>query len=157
MGAGYHGGFGATKGARSGGVVAADSTLVGSGKGEALKKAATTIKKEPGFTDVVIHGNPNTVAVMKNGDWVEFDHRRLAKFLKSDGGYNKGNIRLISCSTGKESKGFAQNLANKMGVSVMAPSDTLYIYPNGKVVIGPNQFKNTGKWITYHPERKGKK
>ena len=107
--------------------------------------------------DVVVHGNPNTVSVMKNGDWVELDHRRLAKFLKSDRGYSKGNIRLISCSTGKESKGFAQNLANKMGVSVMAPSDTLYIYPNGKVVIGPNQFKNTGKWITYHPERKDRK
>lgn len=69
------------------------------------------------------------------------DHRRLAKFLKSDCGYSKGDIRLISCSTGKEFKGFAQNLANKMGVSVMAPSDTLYIYPNGKVVIEPNQFK----------------
>lgn len=158
MGAGYHGGFGATTGARRNGfVVTADSTLVGKGKGEELKNVATRIKKEPGYTDVVVHGNPNTVSVMKNGNWVELDHRRLAKFLKSDSGYSKGNIRLISCSTGKESKGFAQNLANKMGVSVMAPSDTLYIYPNGKVVIGPNQFKNTGKWITYHPERKYKK
>lgn len=157
MGAGYHGGFGSTTGARSRGVVVADSTLVGRGKGEELKTAATKIKKEPGYTDVVVHGNPNTVSVMKNGDWVDLDHRRLAKFLKSDSGYIKGNIRLISCSTGKEAKGFAQNLANKMGVSVMAPSDTLYIYPNGKVVIGPSQFKNTGKWITYHPERKGRK
>jgi hypothetical protein len=158
MGAGYHGGFGLTAGARRDvTAVAADSTLVGRGKGEALKTAATMIKKEPGYTDVVVHGNPNTVAVMKNGDWVELDHRRLAKFLKSDSGYSKGNIRLISCSTGKEAKGFAQNLANKMGVSVMAPSDTLYIYPNGKVVIGSNPFKSTGKWITYHPERKGRK
>ena len=38
------------------------------------------------YTDVVVHGNPNTVAVKKNGDWVELDHRRLAKFLKSDSG-----------------------------------------------------------------------
>lgn len=157
MGAGYHGGFGATVGAGRGSIVVADSTLVGKGKGEALRKAAVVIEKEPGYTDVVVHGNPNTVAVMKNGEWVELDHRRLAKFLKSDSGYSKGNIRLISCSTGKDPNGFAQNLANKMGVSVMAPSDTLYIYPNGKVVIGPNQFKNTGKWVVYHPGRKGKK
>ena len=93
---------------------------------------------------------------MKNNRWVDLDHRRLAKFLKSDSGYKKGNIRLISCSTGKDAKGFAQNLANKMGVSVMAPSDTLYIYPNGKTVIGPSSTKNTGKWITYKPERKKK-
>ena len=94
---------------------------------------------------------------MRNGDWVELNHRQLAKFLKIDIGYSKGNIRLISCSTGKDAKGFAQNLANKMGVLVMAPSDTLYIYPGGKVVIGPSPLQNTGKWIVYHPERRKRK
>ena len=39
MGAGYHGGFGATAGSHSH-VVAADSTLVGNGKGFELKEAA---------------------------------------------------------------------------------------------------------------------
>ena len=43
MGAGYHGGFGATKG--SGSVIAADSTLVGNGKGFQLKEAAKRVKK----------------------------------------------------------------------------------------------------------------
>lgn len=138
-------------------VVAADSTLVGKGLGEELKKAATKIKREPNYTDVVVHGKSDAVSVMRNGKWIDLDHRRLAKFLKNDKGYSKGNIRLISCSTGKDAKGFAQNLANKMGVSVMAPSDTLHIYPNGKTVIGPNPFKNTGRWIVYNPERKGKK
>ena len=45
-------------------------------------------------------------------------------------------------------------LANKMGVTVRAPSDTLYIYPNGKMVIGPNMFTNTGRWIDYHPQKR---
>ena len=45
MGAGFHGGFGATAGASRNGVVVADSTLVGRGEGETLKNAATMIKK----------------------------------------------------------------------------------------------------------------
>jgi len=48
MSAGYHGGFGATKGARRNGVITADSTLVGKGEGEELS-AAKLIKKEPGY------------------------------------------------------------------------------------------------------------
>jgi hypothetical protein len=61
------------------------------------------------------------------------------------------------CKSKEENLKIRIKRRNKMGVSVMTPSDTLYIYPNGQVVIGPNQFKNTGKWITYHPERKGRK
>ncbi len=95
MGAGYHGGFGATAGSHSH-VVAADSTLVGNGKGFELKEAAKRVKKENGFTDVAVHGSPDSISVIvsKNGKDKEIvlDHRRLAKFLKSDKGYGGGNI-----------------------------------------------------------------
>ena len=40
---------------------------------------------------------------------------------------------------------------------VKAPSDTLWIFPSGKMVIGPNQFKNTGHWVTYKPHKEGEK
>lgn len=80
--------------------------------------------------------------------------------LKHDSGYPGGNIRLISCSTGKSLSGFAQNLANKMHVKVIAPSDTLWVYPNGKTIIGPSPRKNTGTWKTFYPssyaKQKGK-
>lgn len=156
MGAGYHGGFGATRGSNR--VVAADSTLVGDGRGFQLKEAAKRVPSEEGYTDVAVHGSPNSISVMikKNGKEREIvlDHRRLAKFLKSDEGYKKGKIRLLSCSTGSESGTFAQNLANKMGVTVRAPSDKLFIFPNGRMVIGPNMYTNSGRWIDYHP-RKG--
>ena len=68
MGAGYHGGFGATAGSHSH-VVAADSTLVGNGKGFELKEAAKRVKKENGFTDVAVHGSPDSISVIvsKNG------------------------------------------------------------------------------------------
>jgi hypothetical protein len=77
----------------------------------------------------------------------------LRKTEKSgtSGRTKKGAIRLVSCSTGQHESGFAQNLANKMGVPVKAPTDTLWILPTGKMVIGKSQFSNTGKWKTYYP------
>ena len=161
MGSGYHGGFGATSGARKQDIIAADANLVGSlNKGKDLAAAAKRVQKEDGFTDVAVHGAPDHIEVFRmiagEEKGVVLNHRNLAKFLKADKGYVGGNIRLLSCSTGKETGTFAQNLANKMGVAVKAPSDTLHIWPNGKMVIGLSPFKNTGKWITYYPQ-KGKK
>ena len=43
MGAGYHGGFGSTKGSSR--VIVADSSLVGNGRGFQLKEAAKRVKK----------------------------------------------------------------------------------------------------------------
>ena len=140
--------------------ISESSSLVGNHpKGKALAEVSKRVKKEEGFTDVAVHGNPNSVAVyrLENGKEKEIPltHRNLAKFLRSDKGYNGGNIRLLSCSTGKETGTFAQYLANKMGVAVKAPSDKLHIWPNGRMVIGPNPYINSGKWITYYP-KKGK-
>jgi hypothetical protein len=75
--------------------------------------------------------------------------------LKKDVGYKSGPIRLLSCSAGKKDFGFAQNLANKMGVPVKAPTDTLWVWPNGRITIGPNQFTNTGTWRVFKPKKKG--
>jgi len=159
MGAGVHGGFGSTFGARQSGILVADSSLVGNGQGAALASYAKRVSKEPGYTDVAIHGAPGYVSVFiktSNGeDRIDLNHRSLAKYLKQDKGYAGGKIRLLSCKTGSPTGTFAQNLANKLGVVVRAPSDTLHIFPNGRIVIGPNSFTNTGRWIDYYP--KGRK
>ena len=119
---------------------------------------AKRVKIENGFTDVAVHGSPDSISVFvsKNGKDKEIvlDHRRLAKFLKSDKGYSGGNIRLLFCKTESKTGTFAQNLANKMGVTVRAPSDTLYIFPGGRMVIGPNMFTDSGRWIDYHPQKR---
>lgn len=152
MGAGYYGGFGHTDGAkRKLNAVSLSSVFVGKGKGENLKKAAKWIKEEKGFTDVIIHGAPNNAFMMVKGKWEPLNQRQLSKMIKKDSGYKKGAIRLVSCSTGQHESGFAQNLANKMGVPVKAPTDTLWILPTGEMVIGKSQFSNTGKWKTYYP------
>jgi len=81
--------------------------------------------------------------------------QRLARMYNGDSGYTKNPIRLISCETGKNVNGFAQNLANKLGREVIAPSDTVWIHPSGKMTIGPNARSNTGKWISFYPRKVG--
>lgn len=157
MGAGYHGGFGGTSGARQTAAISASSAFVGPRQGDYLKTYAANVKEEPGFTDVAIHGNPNSAEYYLNGRWVQLDQRSLALMLKKDSGYKSGGIRLLSCSTGALDSGFAQNLANKLGVPVKAPTDTLWIWPNGHLTVGPSQWKPTGSWKTFKPQKKGGK
>lgn len=69
--------------------------------------------------------------------------------VKKDDGYTGGKIRLISCGAGAGK--FAQNLANKMGVEVIAPTDTVWAWANGELTIGATQFDKTGKWKSFKP------
>ena len=58
-------------------------------------------------------------------------------------GYKKGqSIRLLSCNTGTLNHGFAQDLANKLNVTVWAPSSYLWAYPNGKHFIADKKIVN---------------
>ena len=156
MGAGYHGGFGDTKGRRE---RAAPGTvaLVKPRPGDNFGKFALRAKPKEGYTDVIIHGNPETdkVAVFHNGEWKDLDQRRLATYVKHDMGYKSGPIRLISCSTGAQN--FAQDFANKMGVKVIAPSDTVWAHPSGKLTIGPKSYIDIGHWNEFKPRKRGKK
>ena len=157
MGTGYHGGFGRTSGSNTKLAAAASSTFVGPQAEDNLKLYSSRVKEEPGFTDVTIHGNPDTAEYYYKGKWIKLDQRSLALMLKKDSGYRSGGIRLLSCSTGRLDSGFAQNLANKLGVPVKAPTDTLWVWPNGRLTIGPNQFSNTGSWRIFKPTKKGRK
>ena len=156
MGAGFHGGFGATAGSRSAGKAYPGTVkLVKNGPGEKFGQYAMRAKPEKGYTDVIIHGNPDTdkVSVYHNGKWVDMDQRRLAKYIKHDTGYTSGPIRLISCSAG--TKEFAQNLSNKMGVEIIAPSNTVWAHSDGKLTIGPKSYINNGKWNSFKPKKGG--
>lgn len=148
MGAGIHGGFGHTLGSKA---FSLSPTFAGDENN--LKAAAKWIKAKSGYTDIVIHGAPDYVAIKRGNDWIKIDHRTLARMYKGDKDYSKNPIRLISCETGKNVNGFAQNLANKLGRKVIAPSDTVWIHPNGKMTIGPNARSDTGNWISYYPKK----
>lgn len=148
MGTGYHGGFGNTAGSKA---VRMSPAYTGDDKD--LKTASQWIKPQSGYTDIVIHGSPDNVAIRKGGKWIYINHRTLARMFKGDKEYSQKPIRLISCETGKDINGFAQHLANKLGRKVIAPSDTVWIHPGGRITIGPNSRANSGKWITFYPKK----
>jgi RHS repeat-associated protein len=105
-----------------------------------------------GYYDVIAHGSPTRIQVETPNGSVLVDHRTAARLIQSQPDYTPGtNIRLLSCSTGANPNGFAQNLANKLNVDVQAPTDTLWAFPKGNMTIGPTDTANTGTWETFTP------
>jgi hypothetical protein len=124
--------------------------LMGKSDDFLINASARTDVDAGGYLDVVAHGDANSIEVAGYADQ-SFGHRVLAQMLKNDPQFVGQGIRLLSCSTGANPTGFAQNLANKLGVNVLAPSDTLWAFPNGTMTIGPKETINTGSWILFIP------
>ncbi|EMQ9341383.1 type IV secretion protein Rhs [Escherichia coli] len=137
--------YGLSKGAVAAGV---DVALVG--KGDPLLKALPWIKKQDGVFDVLIHGSPDAFHVLHNGKYVQINHRTLANLIKKSG-HSGEPIRLLSCSSGASPTAIAQHLSNKLGVPVTAPSDTLWIFPSGKITVSKTSTSNTGSWSVFEP------
>jgi hypothetical protein len=93
-------------------------------------RAAKAVKPKPGYFDVLTHGSMTNpmIVVFRTGSakGSPLNHRTLAVFMKSQGWRRGIKVRLLSCSTGNT--GFAQNLANKLGVEVLAPMGRLKVY-----------------------------
>ncbi|RDL08902.1 hypothetical protein DER30_2286 [Streptomyces sp. HB202] len=106
-----------------------------------------------GFHDVVIHGTPDSVTPTQSGS-PHHNHRWLANRLTRDPSYPGGDIRLCACSSGSPDGSFAQNLANKMGVNVLAPHHTLWAFPSGNLWVGPSRSQisqSPGMWTLFRP------
>ena len=110
-----------------------------------------------GTFDLIAHGTADGIEVMHNGNKIVENSRTAAKLIQRLPGYHGQNIRLLSCSTGARSEGFAQNLANKLNVKVKAPSDILWAYDNGHYFVaakganGRADLSKRGKFIIYKP------
>lgn len=118
-----------------------------------------------GFFDVIAHGTPVSIEISHNGSKIQIDHRVAARLIKNDKSYNGQGIRLLSCSTGQLTDGFAQNLANKLNVTVSAPSDILWAGPSGRHFVAGSKIVNgkaeadlgkPGEFITFYPKRRKK-
>jgi len=118
----------------------------------ALIEAAKNIKPLQGYTDVIIHGAPEFFGVLRNGEWIIINHRSLATFMRQSG-YTGGPVRLISCNSGRFTYGVAQDLANKLGSKVIAPTNTIWIFKNGTLVIGDTPIMPKGHWQMFLPGR----
>jgi hypothetical protein len=115
-----------------------------------LAKYAPNITREAGFRDVVVHGTPGSLDVLHNGKWVKLRPNEFRNWLRSQGFRGKEDIRLISCSTGANPKGVAQDIANGLGVRVKAPTDKAWVFPDGHMTVGPTQ-KGGGSWEIFTP------
>ncbi|TFV29850.1 hypothetical protein E4K10_45665 [Streptomyces sp. T1317-0309] len=89
------------------------------------------------------------------------NHRVFAQILKNDPNYTGGPIRLCSCQTGAPTGSFAQDLANKLGVEVMAPNGYLWVYTTGRMTVGKpgalleSRVYTGGRWLTFQPGGSG--
>lgn len=70
----------------------------------------------------------------------------MANIIRHNDKYNGEKIRLLSCDTGGKEDGFAQQLANALGVEVEAPNNKLYVYPDGTYRVAK---LNTGEMVTF--------
>ncbi|HTI72502.1 MAG TPA: RHS repeat-associated core domain-containing protein [Candidatus Limnocylindria bacterium] len=116
-------------------------------KGDAFLANASNASSVEGMLDVAVHGNTVSVEV---GDAL-VNHRVLARLIEQNPEFAGQEIRLLSCNTGSLPNGFAQNLANKLGVAVEAPNDIIWAYPDGTLTIGATAEANTGSFVRFLP------
>lgn len=94
------------------------------------------VPSKKGYYDVALHGSPTSVEFFGE----PIDAYLLANIIRNRKDYEKGTkIRLLSCNTGNtESTGdcVAQIVANELGVQVEAPTDIIYVNPDGTFSIG---------------------
>lgn len=110
------------------------------------KKVLDAIPKKAGFFDFAAHGSPNSIEYGSRDKVLSA--REVARIIKHSDKYNGEKVRLLSCSTGAVGNGFAQQLANALGVEVEAPSDILIVAPNGRYKIG---YDGSGEMKTFKP------
>lgn len=112
-----------------------------------------------GRLDIIAHGGPHTVKYQINGMDMKLNHRDLAALIKARGGYKGKIIRLLSCETGADPNGFAQNLANKLNMVVEAPNKLLWAEPSGIYYVAsrdkirpkyPN-MSDKGEFVMFYP------
>lgn len=127
--------------------------LVGDEEGKLFGVYASRAEKDGEYVDVIVHTSADgqSFSVYQNGGWVTISHRDLAKWLESRGYKKDAPIRLISCGAGADTSNLAQNLSNKLGVEVKAPTDTIWASPDGTLTIGPTKDSNTGTWKEFKP------
>lgn len=139
----------------SGGIIRLENGFATFPKDDQLAVNIKAVKPLKTFFDVAMHGS--STAVGYGTLETNMSPRLLASVIRHMDGWNGQNIRLLSCSTGKQTGDeycFAEELANALGVIVKAPTDTLYIFPNGRIQVGK---RNKGSMRDYKPNERGRR
>ena len=107
-----------------------------------------------GYYDIIAHGSSKTIMIEHNGKQVEITHRAFARLIKNEGKLTGKPIRLLSCNTGHIPRGFAQGLADRLGVPIKAPTEYLWATQSGAHFI--RKGKKVGKdLVPDYSQKKG--
>ncbi|MFI6769466.1 WXG100 family type VII secretion target [Streptomyces sp. NPDC050355] len=134
----------------------------GIGYDSATLKNLDWVKPKDGFHDVVIHGNdrgffePGRVNAHGNGFSGGNTHpAQIAEAIRNNPSYDGGPVRLVSCHSGTAGEGVsvapgAQQVANELGVPVMAPTNKVGVMRGAGAGQEPIIFGD-GYWRTFLP------
>ena len=105
-----------------------------------------------GYLDVVMHGDATGTQAHLNGRDADFTLEETARLVESSPGWRNRPVRLMSCSTGQGD--YAQRLADRLGVPVFAPNDSLHVV-GGRTYVGSRQGVADGAWRRFEPGQGG--
>jgi hypothetical protein len=117
-----------------------------------------------GSTSVVIHGTPGAFEIERGGQLIKISQRELANYIKANGGVGDGPVVLFSCWSGEGTYQWpiAQDLANKLGREVWAPTKAIKIdsfrnpwmkYPvPGRTIFRVGPKEDPGAWRLFKPK-----
>jgi hypothetical protein len=108
---------------------------------------AHKVPAEPGQYTIDIHGGPDFVRI--GTDRLTADD--LAALIEADPNWNGEPIRLLACETGLLPNGFAQQLADRLGVWVYAPSEMVGIGSDGKPYVPRTGVNKAGLAVPGRP------
>ncbi len=114
------------------------------------------------YLDIVAHGSSKSICIQHNGRTVTLSHNAFARLLKESDKLTKKKIRLLSCNTGSISRGFAQGLADRLNIEVLAPQGYVAVDKHGNYAAYKGHFATSNgrsilildkkvDFITYYP------
>ena len=123
-----------------------------------------TVAPKPGYHDVVVHGErdglirPGMIGA-DGADWpTNYTHpNQVADAVRANPHYNGGPVRLLICHSGAaigpEGRTTAQEIADALGVPVLAPTDAVGVPRRGPAGQEPS-IANNGSWVSVEPRRR---
>ena len=134
---------------------------------------ANNIKPLKGYGDIIMHGSPDSLLIygLNDEQW-EYGAKEAAEMIRNSQEFHGQPIRLVACQTGAKENGIAQQIADELGIKVMAPTEIVNVDFDGKIFLSDNvvladiwntssaeekkKFRQTGKWKIFKPNKGGK-
>jgi hypothetical protein len=126
------------------------------GRGDRIGALARKVAPEPGYFDVVVHGDGKSFAVLHDGEWVKITPNSVRKYIRAQKGYHGQPIRLLSCEAGAEGAITAQAVADGLDVHVKAATEKLWFSQDKttgavELIIGNDPKRPSGGWAEFDP------